>query len=365
MYFSCRNPCEKPCTKKLKCNHECCGFCGETCPPFCKTCQKDRFFGLKENVEQRFVYLEDCGHIIEHKLLQKFMNDSIEICIKKNSRTIETIKLPECPKADCKKPIRRNFRYSFYIKRVILLIEKIKVKTNSTQNEITDFKIKLTKFVNDNISKIEKENFSRFSTLIRDMNESKTVSELDLSELTNRFILYFKICDIESSSKLNIENESFKQCLNYEIQKIKTLLIHKKLQSMDTFSIQFQKDILNEIKRIYFLSKYFEYKDRIIGPSFYLQRYLNELDDILIKTASIYHDEIQNKVIKLFEHIYPILGVKSAIFNTLDDLVLFSSRQLGFRANNWYYCDRDHLYCFDKSDEKTKKVCPDRLESSK
>ena len=52
---------------------------------------------------------------------------------------------------------------------------------------------------------------------------------------------------------------------------------------MDTFSIQFQKDILNEIKRIYFLSKYFEYKDRIIGPSFYLQRYLNELDDILIK----------------------------------------------------------------------------------
>ena len=119
------------------------------------------------------------------------MNDSIETCLKKNSRTIETIKLPEFPKADCKKPIRRNFRYSFYIKRVILLIEKIKVKTNSTQNEITDFKIKLTKFVNDNISKIEKENFSRFSTLIRDMNESKTVSELDLSELTNRFILYF------------------------------------------------------------------------------------------------------------------------------------------------------------------------------
>jgi len=36
-----RPPCNKPCPKKLKCGHQCVGFCGEECPPSCLICDNN------------------------------------------------------------------------------------------------------------------------------------------------------------------------------------------------------------------------------------------------------------------------------------------------------------------------------------
>lgn len=51
-----RPPCYEPCDLKLKCGHECIGFCGEPCP-FCRICQSDEvttiFFGNEDDPDAR------------------------------------------------------------------------------------------------------------------------------------------------------------------------------------------------------------------------------------------------------------------------------------------------------------------------
>ncbi len=115
-----RKPCDRPCLKNLNCGHFCCGFCGEICPPLCKICDKmkNEFHGLKsDEQEQKFVYLEDCGHIIEVTSMDNSINKSYNL-----------VKLPLCPKPECKKPIRRNFRFSSFIKRQLISLEKVKIQ---------------------------------------------------------------------------------------------------------------------------------------------------------------------------------------------------------------------------------------------
>jgi hypothetical protein len=129
----------------LECGHYCCGFCGEICPPLCKICdkRKSEFYGLNDDEEgQRFVYLEDCGHIIE----VIYMENSID-------KLLNTVKLPVCPKPDCKKPIRTNFRFSSLIKHQLLLIEKVKIKTLATSTEKTNYKIEFLDLVEKNKNK--------------------------------------------------------------------------------------------------------------------------------------------------------------------------------------------------------------------
>ena len=41
-----RDPCNEPCPEKLKCGHECVGFCGDPCPPLCRVCDYDELTDL-------------------------------------------------------------------------------------------------------------------------------------------------------------------------------------------------------------------------------------------------------------------------------------------------------------------------------
>ena len=73
-----REPCNEPCTKLLPCKHPCIGFCGETCPPLCRVCDKDEvtevFFGTEDEPDARYC-TEGWTHISkrEDKLLH-FVN---------------------------------------------------------------------------------------------------------------------------------------------------------------------------------------------------------------------------------------------------------------------------------------------------
>ena len=37
-----RPPCTNPCFKKLKCGHQCIGYCGDVCPDLCRICNMDK-----------------------------------------------------------------------------------------------------------------------------------------------------------------------------------------------------------------------------------------------------------------------------------------------------------------------------------
>ncbi|CAI6345463.1 unnamed protein product [Macrosiphum euphorbiae] len=114
-----RKPCYKPCTLKLICGHECIGFCGEPCPPLCRICQRVEVttivFGNEDDPNARFVYLEDCEHIIESEALRDWMNlNDEDICLK------------QCPL--CKIPILKTQRFMNHVKVILEDISKIKIK---------------------------------------------------------------------------------------------------------------------------------------------------------------------------------------------------------------------------------------------
>lgn len=91
-----RPPCELNCPKLLTCSHSCVGFCGEPCPPLCRICDHDTLLGGvfsgedKISDSDRFVYLVNCGHTIEHESLARWMR------VEENNGEINPKSCPLC-----------------------------------------------------------------------------------------------------------------------------------------------------------------------------------------------------------------------------------------------------------------------------
>ncbi|KAH3813291.1 hypothetical protein DPMN_141744 [Dreissena polymorpha] len=115
-----RPPCNRPCPKKLKCNHTCIGLCGEPCPLLCIICDKDEvteiFFGTEDLPGARFVTLDDCGHVLETTSLDYYMN------LKEEHGELS---FKCCPK--CKTPIRKCVRYGNVVNKQLQDIEQVKM----------------------------------------------------------------------------------------------------------------------------------------------------------------------------------------------------------------------------------------------
>ncbi|CAH1269018.1 ZNFX1 [Branchiostoma lanceolatum] len=124
-----RPRCDQPCEKTRRCDkckkdQPCIGMCGEPCPDKCRLCDREEltktFFGTEEEDDARFVQLEDCGHVLEVRELDEWMDTSDR-----------KIQLETCPK--CKTPIRHNVRYGKSIKRMLVMIEMSKTRQQYVQ----------------------------------------------------------------------------------------------------------------------------------------------------------------------------------------------------------------------------------------
>lgn len=130
-----REPCREPCGQTIRrCGHPCAGLCGEPCPEICRVCQKKNFLKLsygenKFDPSVRFVQLEDCRHCIESEFMDRLiqthsgLNSPIMSANVVSNSASKPIRLPQCPV--CQTPIRRNQRYSNYLRE---LIQKMKLK---------------------------------------------------------------------------------------------------------------------------------------------------------------------------------------------------------------------------------------------
>lgn len=116
-----RPPCQKPCRLPLKCGHLCIGICGEPCPEMCRVCNREvvceSIFGNENKQNARFVLLEDCGHIIEVKAMDKWMKDGEET-------QNHEVNMKACPK--CKTVIRRSLRYGNQLKKMLVNVKEIR-----------------------------------------------------------------------------------------------------------------------------------------------------------------------------------------------------------------------------------------------
>ena len=335
-----RLPCDLPCLKKLKCNHDCMGYCGEICPPICKICDKDQISEMKNDV--RFIYLEDCGHSIEATRLKAWI-DNLSIGFK--------IKLLECPL--CKKPIRNNFRYSSYIKRQLLAIDQVKINMQDSPKSITKLKKDILDFVKQTKYRISPFIFLNLEKLIFE----KDLSKIELTEIKNKLILYFEMCDIQNKNESFLKDKSKKECLDYEIAKLKSVLLSvlfPKTTDQIFFSLQLQNEILSEIKRVNRILQYFRYKENLtqFGRAYFdCIQLFNRLDFLLINKLLI-DDNSEIEVCQLFEKIKIISKpCSSGFYQTNGEVKIELDKVYSFCAEFWYTCHKNHVY-FDRISEK-------------
>ena len=96
------------------------GLWGERCPNVCRVCDPNNevfqiYFGSEDDINARFIQLEDCKHIIEVDALDQWVD-------MENS---ENVQLKVCPK--CKVSIRTSLRYANKVKQTLYDIEAVKV----------------------------------------------------------------------------------------------------------------------------------------------------------------------------------------------------------------------------------------------
>ena len=111
-----RDPCNNRCDKKMKCGHQCYGLCGERCPNICKICEPKNvafeiFYGNEDDDDALF-YKTKCGHIIEYRGMDKYLENQREI------------KMYQCPK--CTSLLIDEPRYQKYIKKRFEESQRIK-----------------------------------------------------------------------------------------------------------------------------------------------------------------------------------------------------------------------------------------------
>ena len=273
------------------------------------------------------------------------------------SRSI-VIKLPDCPK--CKTPIRRNLRYSLYVKRQLLAIEEVKVKSTGTRDEILKLKLEFLDYLDKNQFEIE----DHYSNLKQLVLSEKNISKVDLIELENRLKLFLKLVNIGRINRNTIKDEENKSHLKYEINKLEYLLFRIDFKSLESFSDQSQNEILNEIKRVDRLHQYFKCKEyfaqRLISntnSSFKLPNdILIQLEYLLINKIIPYEKKVEEQVRELFKNLQPHLtGLQ--ISDEEKEMIL---KAMNLSKGHWYKCKNGHVYCITECGGAMEQSrCPD------
>ncbi|XP_071957433.1 NFX1-type zinc finger-containing protein 1-like [Antedon mediterranea] len=237
----CRDRCNEPCKKLIKCGHACVGLCGAPCPKKCRICDRTELttimFGNEDEPDARFIELEDCGHVIESEALDTWMDDKDE------QQNHAKPKL--CPV--CKTPIRRNLRYGNIIKQLQMDMERVKAKINGDKHLIDLDKRRLE----IKISRVFDTESRRFLS-----TELKTLKTPDhVTDMKNKvqFLL-----ELEKISKAG-NGKIYSGYLNIETKIKKELETCKQwiLKPRNRFNEQLFEDISLELQRIkYFMELY-------------------------------------------------------------------------------------------------------------
>lgn len=360
-----RDPCTEPCPKKLKCGHKCIGFCGETCPPLCRICNQkavtEIFFGSEDDPNARFVYLEDCKHVIESEGLSTWLetNYGDQRLSDNTMNTSYIIKLPDCPK--CKTPIRCNLRFSKYVKTQLNALEEVKITYMGSKGAISNKKYQFIAFLSNKLYQVENKYTTRARNTLKDI-EQKTLnlSLNDYISLENRWMLYFKLIEMEEKNSSLIRELKHKSCLDYETNKIKTILLGYKKVKNELLSEQIQIEIVCEITRLSKLYELFKSKENLSLKQHDANikdglKILEKLEDILINKPLRFND-VKDEVKRNFEMLKPYLnGLPIS-----EEERIMIVKAIGLKQGHWFKCPNGHVYCIGECGGATQLgTCPD------
>ncbi|XP_028967257.1 NFX1-type zinc finger-containing protein 1 [Galendromus occidentalis] len=317
-------PCTQPCTKKLKCDHDCIGFCSAKCPDRCRVCDEnvcDVELGTEEE-DSRYVQL-DCGHVIESSGMQKW----VETCIKSTEISMGGISCPACLA-----PVVRTDRFSHHINEKRNLIEIVKAKVFGTP---ADNKRELERVLARLGHMTQVVNTTELSSFLKDMidmlSSFKRPDKTTIDTFSNVLTVIERVAELQKNLR-GLKRISPK-C--YALWTDLLFAIRRTLD--ERVGLQHFEDIINEISR--FDSTAMLLKTDRLHPG---QR--DVLDCFRFVDSVERFSQDKSKAVKDFldEKSKTLGGAQLGISDGERKMIL---KAVGLTRGHWYQCPKGHVYC--------------------
>ncbi|GJQ79482.1 hypothetical protein Trydic_g16335 [Trypoxylus dichotomus] len=325
------DPCEEPCSEHLPCGHQCIGFCGEPCPPLCKICNRDEllefYLGFEEEEDARFVVLQECGHVIESRGMQMWLESS------ENEITVK-----RCPR--CRTPLTITRRYYNYIRDSMEQVQKVKLKffgnPNENKKHQMELKLQLEK-INDT-SRILSMSSTAYSAVYKKLWEKvqfnfkgkrQTLSKILAQILMSKIQIFEQICRLYQQSSRPKTNKIIAY-IDFLLRRL--ILVEDRMSSQEvsdyTLELQRLRRILQlgDIEAKYPTAKHKELYTNLESQLFSFRKY-DVNDDYKIKQT--------------LETLSKEMG--GALIVT-DDEMRQIVKAIGVKQGAWYQCPNGHPY---------------------
>ncbi|XP_046620436.1 NFX1-type zinc finger-containing protein 1-like isoform X3 [Neodiprion virginianus] len=332
-----RRPCEKQCSKRLKCKHRCIGFCGEPCPPLCKICNKkeliDEFFlGYEDEPNARFVFLEDCGHCIENKGLLNWM-----------SANTQTVQVKTCPR--CSTPINKCTRILNEIKTHLKDVQLVKAKIFGDHTNLQNQQFLLVTRIKHMYENPVMKEFAEIMTYLKNLSASvspitktKRRQTLDAraTEAT-RIVL-----DILQDICRKLEKVKSRTVPSYISVKNQLTMLLKSLPTRGQISQQEINDIERESQRLHYLVEVCTMESEAGFDEYHSPADKRPYNSVLKKLLQIekFSESSEEEVKTDLNQLRTLYRMKNVINNERKMIV----KVMGFRQGHWYKCPNGHIY---------------------
>ncbi|KAJ7338266.1 hypothetical protein JRQ81_011010 [Phrynocephalus forsythii] len=329
----CNRPrCNEPCPRTLKCKHPCVGLCGEPCPPKCRVCHRDEltevFFGSEDELDARFVFLEDCHHILEVGGLDRWMDGE------PGPGGAQQIQQKVCPR--CSIPIQRNPRYSNILKTTQQRIEEVKRMVQGTEEELQERRAQLRRLL------MESKASSCFAptALAGKIQESASLQDLKDCENTVSFLLCLQRLKEQSATC----TEERRACLKEEIGQVESWLLCRR-QEGPAFTTQQLRECRGEVKRISYLANVFQ------RLSLWEKSHSTSSQEAVATVAEVWgmlsgkrlfteaQEELLRPLLETLEQLLPDSGPRLSEAEKVSIL-----EAMRFGRGQWYMCPQGHFY---------------------
>lgn len=348
-----RPPCDEPCTKTLKCGHQCIGLCGERCPTLCRICNREEvrevFFGTEDSEDARFIVLEDCCHFFEVTSLDDWVSAT-------DSEAPGVVKFKTCPK--CRTPIRKSLRYSNQVKETLKDVEEIKRKQLVPKGALVQQLLGLKEGKEASVVKAEVEhledclkqdNLHPYRVNAMSVQISVLVGILNIAEVTSS--VYPQKSAKLQSQKLFCDLESVLDI----VDEVKSFVMQ------DFLSVQQVADVTCELRRLTCAARILDFLCKVDRSRCKLSPQDHHMVTRIARQVSARkHEKLQEDDEKFMLDI--IKGLSEVY-----DLHIVSEREkieivkaIGLTKGHWFKCAKGHYYCVDRCGGAVQTArCPD------
>lgn len=330
-------------------------------------------FNIDKIIFFRFVYLEDCEHVIESEGLEQWMNQNSE-----------EITLKQCPL--CKTPILKTQRFMNQVKLILKDISVIKIKQFGELSVITGHKEKVMnslKSLNNKFDLLFIGNIHTFKHIQNAWNKfyQPLLASLNFKRKNPRANLFLPAKDIES---LEFVIHLFKSILKYkeqiediqDVQLKQSIINHfvwllsvafkyaRQLSNQQKFDINIEMVRGARIISLFEIKSSSEYKMTVkmqTHISVEVRELVDKMENILMscRIYNVYSDkEIQN-LIELIKQKGILLITnkeKKMIHQAMSVSFYGGARSQG----HWCKCQNGHIYCITEcGGPMEKSFCPE------